>query len=1323
MAAPSNADYLNAINAGKNPGDGTYLPTGYSVLYSSTSDPTFAQAGLSGIAYVNDSTGQIIVAFRGPVTVSSGSNGEDETLANAAVGVNSQIANGDATVTSNMEGTVSTFMANVQSAAEGNGYSYSSDNVFLTGNSEGGFVAEVAGQSTGFGGTTFGAPGVPGYDGSGQPTNFTNCIEAADPVGNRATDGYLPPETGDQYHYGNDIFLGSQAASDNLANDYNNALNPPAGTDPSMQIGSLGNLIIDAGVDHPYAAYANSLGVTLNGPSSSSSVDISSMPDADLFLNNNNAYFGSINWDSAGNPTLSLTYTDGSTATVSIDTLSSGQYLYLYDQMLQNGQQGISGQVIDDPTTGQTTVGFEAGDGSAADVKTVNNDGETTGEVQFASNADGTTTVDSSGIYLASYTSDEQGPTSGAVGWSQSTGVDGSFVLANGQEVSVVNGSGQSIDAGGNDPGLVLDTSGNNTVTVADNSSATVIGNSDSLSAGSGSSISVNGNGDTIVLSASSSDALALAGDNDVVNSDGNSISLSSTSQATIDGTNNSITLDASSGSSLTIDGTGDTVTSQGNSIAFDSSNASLTIDGSGNTLSYSGTNDALAVNETDLASGESSLTDHYSVTDSAATLTSADLNFTDGSSELQTFDPSSAVSVEYQDYSGANETGTLLDQGTDFTAGGSQFVYYNPTSTITQETDNYTGADGTGTQTSADVNFTDGTSEQDLYNPSSGVDVEFQDYTAANEAGTLEYEGYNFTAGGSVIDYFNPTSTITQESDFYSGAYGAGTNTSTDYNYTDGTSEEDIYNPSASSTDEFIGWSAANETGTEEYEGNNLTSGGSSIEFFNPENGVSTETDSYNGAYGTGEITTADLALTNGFSLDYTISYDGSGNETGYAVNEYNPSDQLVWSGDYSADGTYLSGSSEYGYYGAGGYYGGSDGGYGGGYDFVKTSAKSNSSKGSNISEIAAHDDHHWVQPAASDTHTGRSDKDSKNSATSISHWDGSRPFSWDGGNVGQGGGWNGKHTRGGRGNDIGVIAAYDLAQSQLPAAQAAESARHQALTSADSNTPGSHTGSPFEGAKVQGNVITWSFASGAGTAAAPVSGAIGDQYKAAFEQAFQTWAAASGLTFKEVPDSTASDIRVGWGDFDTASSGVAGYTSYRQQNGVIQSGTIIRLEDPSQNALVAESDGRFTYSGTQAELNQVALHEIGHALGLADNADTSSIMYYASGASNRTLDQTDVANIRSLYGPAATGGNASMPTTPSAANRLADLLGSPQSLSSLLSVQNGPGGTTPNATITQMIQAMGTVHETGSGWADQQHTPLTPTPEPAITVASHPH
>jgi predicted Zn-dependent protease len=173
------------------------------------------------------------------------------------------------------------------------------------------------------------------------------------------------------------------------------------------------------------------------------------------------------------------------------------------------------------------------------------------------------------------------------------------------------------------------------------------------------------------------------------------------------------------------------------------------------------------------------------------------------------------------------------------------------------------------------------------------------------------------------------------------------------------------------------------------------------------------------------------------------------------------------------------------------------------------------------------------------------------------------------------------------------------------------------------------------YEGANWnRGSVITWSIADSPGTADSPFSGYMGSQYEALVQQAFQTWAVASGLTFEKVADTNQSDIRLGWGDFNTSSTGVVGHTSCQAQSGQLLPGVIIRLEDPAQDSLVAGTGNTLTYSGTDANLYQVILHEIGHALGLADNDDPNSVMYYEATGANNTLARNDVAGIQTLYG-----------------------------------------------------------------------------------------
>jgi len=174
----------------------------------------------------------------------------------------------------------------------------------------------------------------------------------------------------------------------------------------------------------------------------------------------------------------------------------------------------------------------------------------------------------------------------------------------------------------------------------------------------------------------------------------------------------------------------------------------------------------------------------------------------------------------------------------------------------------------------------------------------------------------------------------------------------------------------------------------------------------------------------------------------------------------------------------------------------------------------------------------------------------------------------------------------------------------------------------------------SSFEGGKWADGVVSWSFS------ADPESEASSSyaQFVALAQQAFQTWAAPSELTFQQVPDSPQADIRLTWSQLNTTSTGVLGYTTVETADGQMLPGAVVRLEDPAQLGVTADANGQLAYSGTQAEVLQVLLHEIGHALGLGDNPDVNSIMYPFASASNRTLDATDLKGIASLYGAGST-------------------------------------------------------------------------------------
>lgn len=182
------------------------------------------------------------------------------------------------------------------------------------------------------------------------------------------------------------------------------------------------------------------------------------------------------------------------------------------------------------------------------------------------------------------------------------------------------------------------------------------------------------------------------------------------------------------------------------------------------------------------------------------------------------------------------------------------------------------------------------------------------------------------------------------------------------------------------------------------------------------------------------------------------------------------------------------------------------------------------------------------------------------------------------------------------------------------------------------------------LEGAKWPATSITWSFATSTYDvdASDSFSSAITGAYQGAIQWAFQQWSSVTPLAFTQVADSPdyghAADIRIGFGALDTPSTGVIGQTNLRWSGaGSMLPDEVVRLEDPGQLTLNPNGSGSYTYAGTAATLQQVALHEIGHALGLGHASDPNAVMYASVSTNNQTLGQTDVAGIQSLYGAPA--------------------------------------------------------------------------------------
>lgn len=131
----------------------------------------------------------------------------------------------------------------------------------------------------------------------------------------------------------------------------------------------------------------------------------------------------------------------------------------------------------------------------------------------------------------------------------------------------------------------------------------------------------------------------------------------------------------------------------------------------------------------------------------------------------------------------------------------------------------------------------------------------------------------------------------------------------------------------------------------------------------------------------------------------------------------------------------------------------------------------------------------------------------------------------------------------------------------------------------------------------------------------------------KSAFSQAFQSWEGASQFRFQEASKGSSADIVIGFfkgehGDsegFDGPGKVLA--HSYFPEDG--------------RSHYDAEERWSTNPGNTQMDLQSVAVHELGHVLGLGHSRDPNAIMYFgiAPGVIKRVLTQDDIAGIQALY------------------------------------------------------------------------------------------
>jgi hypothetical protein len=144
--------------------------------------------------------------------------------------------------------------------------------------------------------------------------------------------------------------------------------------------------------------------------------------------------------------------------------------------------------------------------------------------------------------------------------------------------------------------------------------------------------------------------------------------------------------------------------------------------------------------------------------------------------------------------------------------------------------------------------------------------------------------------------------------------------------------------------------------------------------------------------------------------------------------------------------------------------------------------------------------------------------------------------------------------------------------------------------------------------------------------------------------QRAFDRWDAELGIDFVKTPNPGAADIEVTFGPIDGPSinraSTLGSITSGFTLPDNIYNGTTTITFDSAENWTFNAATGNYELPGG-ISFYGVALHEIGHALGLDHPTNTSTIMFATASATVPDLTSFDIAGARQLYGAETTPGD----------------------------------------------------------------------------------
>jgi hypothetical protein len=172
----------------------------------------------------------------------------------------------------------------------------------------------------------------------------------------------------------------------------------------------------------------------------------------------------------------------------------------------------------------------------------------------------------------------------------------------------------------------------------------------------------------------------------------------------------------------------------------------------------------------------------------------------------------------------------------------------------------------------------------------------------------------------------------------------------------------------------------------------------------------------------------------------------------------------------------------------------------------------------------------------------------------------------------------------------------------------------------------------------------VTWSIATQnfGGQPGGAFSNSISDQIIINdITNSFAQWDAASGLSFQMVPDAADVDIRFGYGQIDNQVGGTIGLANWTFDGQGFTTAATVRF-DIVENYFT--QGGEVYVNNTNNPITSVALHEIGHTLGLDHYNGEPAVMNSASGT-NIVLQSSDIHGVQFLYG---VGGGGPPPPPP---------------------------------------------------------------------------